>query len=136
MQRLPQVLADGPATCRRWLRSATPASARRCPSWPRRRDQPRRHPRQRGRPRKRRHTGRDAAGRLAGGARDVRPGRHGCAVGGLLTEDPTVPGEARTWLTTVLALRGGDADTVDHLWQALAHRLGEYREAVRLLERS
>ena len=56
----------------------------------------------------------------------------GCVVGGLLTEDPTVPGEARTWLTTVLTLRGGDANTVEHLWRALAHRLREYPEAVRL----
>ena len=58
----------------------------------------------------------------------------GCVVGGLLTEDPTVPGEARSWLMTVLSLRGGDADAVDHLWRSLAQRLREYPEAVRLLE--
>jgi methanogenic corrinoid protein MtbC1 len=60
----------------------------------------------------------------------------GCVVGGLLAEDPTVPGEARDWLTAVLELRGGDADAVDQLWKALSERLREYPEAVRLLEHS
>ena len=60
----------------------------------------------------------------------------GCVVGGLLTEDPSVPAEARSWLATVLSLRGGDADTVDHLWRSLAQRLREYPEAVRLLDHS
>jgi methanogenic corrinoid protein MtbC1 len=60
----------------------------------------------------------------------------GCVVGGLLTEDPSVPAEARSWLTAVLSLRGGDADTVDLLWKALAQRLREYPEAVRLLAHS
>ncbi|RYP88943.1 twin-arginine translocation pathway signal protein [Nocardioides guangzhouensis] len=58
----------------------------------------------------------------------------GCVAGGLLTEDPSVPGQARTWLTDVLALRGGDPRAVDALWQALATRLREYPEAVRLID--
>lgn len=60
----------------------------------------------------------------------------GCVAGGLLAEDPSVPGEARTWLADVLALRGGDPRAVDALWQALAARLREYPEAVRLLGRA
>jgi methanogenic corrinoid protein MtbC1 len=58
----------------------------------------------------------------------------GCVIGGLLTEDPTVPREARVWLTEVLELRGGDTSAVDDLWQALGQRLREYPEAVRLLD--
>ena len=58
----------------------------------------------------------------------------GCVVGGLITDDPSVPAEARSWLATVVELRGGDPRAVDDLWRTLAQRLREYPEAVRLLE--
>jgi methanogenic corrinoid protein MtbC1 len=59
----------------------------------------------------------------------------GCVAGGLLVEDRSVPGEARAWLSDVLALRGGDPRAVDALWSALASRLREYPESVRMLGR-
>ena len=58
----------------------------------------------------------------------------GCVVGGLITDDPSVPAEARSWLATVIELRGGDPAAVEDLWRTLAQRLREYPEAVRLLE--
>jgi MerR family transcriptional regulator, light-induced transcriptional regulator len=60
----------------------------------------------------------------------------GCVVGGLLTEDPTVPGDARQWLVDVLTLRGGDPSAVEDLWAGLVRRLHDFPEALALLERA
>jgi methanogenic corrinoid protein MtbC1 len=54
-------------------------------------------------------------------------------VGALLTDDPTVLAEARTWLSDVLRRRGGDPDSWDALDHALRRRLREYPEALRML---
>ena len=56
-------------------------------------------------------------------------------VGALLTEDPTVVTETRAWLGDVLTRRGGDPVSLDALQQALAARLREYPEALRMLRR-
>lgn len=54
-------------------------------------------------------------------------------VGALLTDDPSVATETRTWLGNVLRRRQADPDTVAALDRALAGRLREYPQAVRLL---
>jgi methanogenic corrinoid protein MtbC1 len=54
-------------------------------------------------------------------------------VGALLTDDPSVLAETRTWLDDVLTRRGGDPATPDTLQRALAARLREYPKALRML---
>lgn len=54
-------------------------------------------------------------------------------VGALLTEDPTVVTETRAWLGDVLTRRGGDRVSLDALQQALADRLRECPQALRML---
>ncbi|GAB2881471.1 cobalamin B12-binding domain-containing protein [Nocardioides pacificus] len=59
-----------------------------------------------------------------------------CVAGGLLTQDPTVPDDARGWLDEVMHRRGAPEGVVDVLWRQLVTRLREYPQAVRLLEES
>ena len=57
-----------------------------------------------------------------------------CLAGALLAQDPRVLGDARTWWTEVLAARCAPPATVPTLVEALAHRLHDHPEAVRLLD--
>lgn len=57
----------------------------------------------------------------------------GCLVGALLVDDPAVVAAERTWLADVLDRRGGDPRAVPAVWEALAERLREFPEALRLL---
>jgi hypothetical protein len=54
-------------------------------------------------------------------------------VGALLTDDASVVAETRSWLEDVLIRRGGDPGAFDALRHALARRLREYPQALRLL---
>jgi MerR family transcriptional regulator, light-induced transcriptional regulator len=56
-----------------------------------------------------------------------------CVAGALLTEDPTVYGETRRWLGEVLAARGAVPEALGAVEEALAQRLHDHPEAVRLL---
>ncbi|GAA2152554.1 cobalamin-dependent protein [Nocardioides koreensis] len=56
-----------------------------------------------------------------------------CVAGALLTEDPTVYAETRGWLGGVLAVRGAAPQAVSVVEQALAQRLHDHPEAVRLI---
>lgn len=53
--------------------------------------------------------------------------------GSLLTEDPGVMTETRAWLGDVLAQRGADPAAIPSLDEALALRLRDYPEAIRML---
>jgi methanogenic corrinoid protein MtbC1 len=54
-------------------------------------------------------------------------------VGALLTDDRDVMSENRAWLGDVLQRRGGDPAALEALDQALARRLRDYPEALRML---
>ncbi|HET7430115.1 MAG TPA: cobalamin B12-binding domain-containing protein [Nocardioides sp.] len=54
-------------------------------------------------------------------------------VGALLTDDPSVIAQTRSWLEDVLTRRGGDPGAFDALQAALSRRLREYPQALRLL---
>jgi MerR family transcriptional regulator, light-induced transcriptional regulator len=56
-----------------------------------------------------------------------------CVVGGLLVDDPLLVAAERSWLRDVVTRRGGAAASVDVVWDALADRLRDFPEAVRLL---
>lgn len=56
-----------------------------------------------------------------------------CLVGSLMTQDPTVLGDARFWLTEVVAGRSGDPAAVPTLWRALADLLQDHPTARALL---
>lgn len=56
-----------------------------------------------------------------------------CVAGALLTEDSTVYSETRAWLNQVLTGRGAAPEAVTVLEAALAQRLHDHPEAVRLL---
>ncbi|QZY28249.1 cobalamin B12-binding domain-containing protein [Nocardioides coralli] len=54
-------------------------------------------------------------------------------VGALVTDDPTVVAETRSWLVEVLGARLADPRALDALWGALEHELRDYPEVTRLL---
>ena len=56
-----------------------------------------------------------------------------CVAGALLTEDPTVYAETRAWLGGVLAGRGAAPQVLAVVEEALAQRLHDHPEAVRLI---
>ena len=56
-----------------------------------------------------------------------------CVAGALLTEDPTVYAETRAWLGGVLAGRGATPQALAVVEEALAQRLHDHPEAVRLI---
>ena len=60
----------------------------------------------------------------------------GCVAGGLLTEDPTVLGEARSWLTACWRCAAATPTPSPGCGRRWRSRLREYPEAVRLLERA
>jgi methanogenic corrinoid protein MtbC1 len=53
--------------------------------------------------------------------------------GGVLTDDPTVPGSAREWLAGVMARRGAPEGVTEQVWSGLRSRLADFPATLAIL---